>query len=285
MAIVTLSTDIGNYDFIIGSLKGQLLSLHPALQIVDISHDLSSSNLAESAYICRNAFRYYPENTIHIVLVNLFEFKPTHLLVTKYGNGFLLCPDNGILTMICRQKPNEVIKVSLLQNEPVTSLRFLAEFAAAATKLALGKYPLQLGEQFTEFCERYPMRPSFGGNWIEGQIIFIDKFENVVVNISKEEFEEYSQGRKFDITFGRSQIISHIHENYGVAPNEECIACFNSAGMLELSVKNGNIASLFGLQGYKDEINTIHRNISNANAKNWFYQSVKIYFREEEKPV
>lgn len=281
MAIITLSTDIGNYDFIIGSFKGQLLSLHPGLQIADISHDLSSTNFAEVAYICQNAFKYYPENTIHIVLVNLFEFKPRHFLIVKYNNGYMLCPDNGILTMICRQKPSEVFRVVLDTDEAVTTLRFLSAFAAAANKLALGKYPLQIGEKYSDFLERYPMRPTFGGDWIEGQIIFIDKFENVVVNISKEEFDEYSQGRKFKIAFGRNQVISGIHDNYGSAPNEECIACFNSAGMLELSVRNGNIASLFGLQGYKDEINSMqnmHNRNAAANAKNWFYQSVKIYF-------
>lgn len=281
MAIITLSTDIGNYDFIIGSFKGQLLSLHPGLQITDISHDLSSTNFAEVAYICQNAFKYYPGNTIHIVLVNLFEFRPKHFLIVKYNNGYVLCPDNGILTMICKQKPTEVFRVVLNQDEPISTLRFLSAFAAAANKLALGKYPLQIGEKYNDFLERYPMRPTFGGDWIEGQIIFIDKFENVVVNISKEEFGEYSRGRRFKIAFGRNQVISNIHDNYGSAPNEECIACFNSAGMLELSVRNGNIASLFGLQGYKDEINSmqnVHNRNTSANAKNWFYQSVKIYF-------
>ncbi|HEY0297645.1 MAG TPA: SAM hydroxide adenosyltransferase, partial [Arachidicoccus sp.] len=138
--------------------------------------------------------------------------------------------------------------------------------------------PLQIGEAFSEFLERYPMRPTFGGEWIEGQIIFIDKFENVVVNISKEEFNEYCQGRKFKIAFGRNHVISHINDNYATAPNEECIACFNSAGMLELSVRNGNIASLFGLQGFNEETNSMHNRNSATNAKNWFYQSVKIYF-------
>ncbi|ANI88966.1 hypothetical protein A9P82_06455 [Arachidicoccus ginsenosidimutans] len=271
MAIVTLSTDIGTYDFITGAFKGQLLSLHPALQVVDISHDLSSSNFAEAAYICQNAFKHFPGETIHIVIVNLFEFKPTHFLIAKYRSQYILCPDNGILTMIYKQKPAEVFKVNISHQAPLNTLQYLSAFAAATSKLVLGKYPLQIGEEFTNFTERYPMRPSFGGNWLEGQIIFIDKFENVVVNISKEEFEEYRDGRNYKISFGRNNIIDRIQENYSTVASEEFLAHFNSAGMLELSVKNGNLASLFGLQGYNEEN-------SSQKARTWFYQSIRIFF-------
>ena len=35
-----------------------------------------------------------------------------------------------------------------------------------------------------------------GNDYIEGQIIFIDNFENVIVNIHKDEFEEQRKGTK-----------------------------------------------------------------------------------------
>jgi S-adenosylmethionine hydrolase len=269
MAVVTLSTDIGERDFIIGAFKGRLLSLQTALQIADISHELS---FAEAAYVCPKAFSYYAENAIHMALVNLFQFKPTHFLIAKYNKQFIFCPDNGILTMICKQKPTQVFKITIPQENPtINTIRYLSAFAEAANKLISDNYDLQFGEPFDNFIERYPMRPSFNGSSVEAQIIFIDKFENVVVNISRQEFEEYRQGRKFKINVGK-EIISRIDDNYSMVDEDEPLAaCFNSAEMLELSIKHGNMASLFGLRSFREENKS-------ALTPDWFYQSVRIYF-------
>ncbi|HTN39340.1 MAG TPA: SAM-dependent chlorinase/fluorinase [Arachidicoccus sp.] len=284
MAIITLSTDIGTNDFITGAFKGQLLSENAQLQLVDITHQLSSSNFAEAAYICNNAFVYYPEGTIHIVLTNMFEYPHRHFLLAKYGEQFILCPDNGMLTMICRQQPKDVFRISLPESTPLSTMAFLAAYARSAAQLAKGKYPIQVGEKFEKYIERYPMRPTFGDDWIDGQIIFIDKFENVVVNINQEEFEACRKDRSFAITFGRNYAnnqIDRIMENYATAGNDECLATFNSAGMLELSIRNGNMAGLFGLQGFKEEnqaVQHILNSSGSANKRNWFYQTIRIFF-------
>jgi S-adenosylmethionine hydrolase len=42
MPIITLTSDIGQEDFIIGALKGQILSTIPNCTIADITHYASS---------------------------------------------------------------------------------------------------------------------------------------------------------------------------------------------------------------------------------------------------
>lgn len=279
MAIITLSTDIGINDFVIGAFKGQLLTLQPNAQIVDVTHQLSSTNFAEAAYICVHAFKYYPEETIHIVLVNLFEFDPSQLLLAKYGKQYILCPDNGILTMICKQKPGNVFRLPVKNGAKITTLQCLEYFSIAVHKLATGRSPLQVGQPIDNFVERYPMRPTFGDNWIEGQIIFIDRFENVVGNISEEEFEECRKGRDYKIIFGRSNnIITKVQENYSISDNSEYIATFNSAGMLELSIKNGNLAGLFGLKGSKEYTSSYAETQEESGKRNWFYKTIRVFF-------
>jgi S-adenosylmethionine hydrolase len=49
---------------------------------------------------------------------------------------------------------------------------------------------------------------------IEGHIIFIDSFENVITNISRKHFEEARKGRNFSIVFKRDEIIDRISETY-----------------------------------------------------------------------
>ena len=111
MPILTLTTDIGQNDYIIGAIKGQLLTANPVLNIVDITHSLSPFNYPQTAYICSNAYKHYPAGTFHVVIVNLFESLPKHALIAQYDQQYIICPDNGILTMITGIKPTDIIAV------------------------------------------------------------------------------------------------------------------------------------------------------------------------------
>lgn len=104
-------------------------------------------------------------------------------------------------------------------------------------------------------------------NLIEGQIIFIDSFENVIVNITHEQFEEQRKGRSFRIIFKRDEVIDRISDTYADVPEGEKLALFNSAGYLEIAINKGNAAGLFGLKGYSDK----------AMQSQLSYQTVKVF--------
>ena len=78
MPLLTLTSDIGQQDFLIGAVKGQLLQTNPAFSLIDITHNLSPFNYPQSAYVCRNAIKNFPPGTFHLILVNLFDVKPEH---------------------------------------------------------------------------------------------------------------------------------------------------------------------------------------------------------------
>src|SRR6185369_11681252 len=113
MPVVTLSTDIGQSDYVIGAIKGQLLQAAPYASLIDITHQLISNNYLHAAYVCTNAFSFYPAGTFHFVIINLFERRPEHLLLAKYKDQIIVCPDNGILTMIAGEKPPCVSAISI----------------------------------------------------------------------------------------------------------------------------------------------------------------------------
>jgi S-adenosyl-L-methionine hydrolase (adenosine-forming) len=119
------------------------------------------------------------------------------------------------------------------------------------------------------------LRPTLGEDWIEGQIIFIDNFENVIVNITQEQFEEQRKGRRFKIVFKRDEIIERISGSYADVPQGEKLVLFNSAGYMEIAINKGNAAGLFGLRGYNEgssgQVSTMVQN-------RLFYQTVKVYF-------
>ena len=105
MALLTLTSDIGNRDYLVGAVKAQLLQVNPGFQIIDISHHIPPFNYPQAAYICRSAIKNFPAFTFHIILVNLFENKPEQLLLAYHHDQYLLCADNGLLTMILEEKP------------------------------------------------------------------------------------------------------------------------------------------------------------------------------------
>ncbi len=272
MKVITLTTDIGQQDYLVGAIKGQLLSVDPVLHIHDITHYLSPSNYPQAAYVCSNAFKYFPKESFHIIILNLFENEAKHILIAKYRDQYIACPDNGILTMIAGEKPKEMIAIDISQQN--TLLEFTEKIAQAIGKINADSTLASMGENVLSINEKYPLRATIGNNWMEGQILFIDQFENVVINITKDEFEEQRNNRTFKIVFKRDEVIDSISNNYSSVFEGEKLAWFNSAGYLEIAINKGNIAGLFGLQGFNEKMQ--QQNVVNQNK--WFYQTVRIFF-------
>src|SRR5919107_2646013 len=113
MALITLTSDIGEQDYLLGAIKGQLFRIISQSSIIDISHSLSPFNYTQTAYICRNAIKNFPPYTFHLLLVNLFEKKPEQLLFAYHQEQYIICADNGLLTMIIEGKPEVVIGLPL----------------------------------------------------------------------------------------------------------------------------------------------------------------------------
>ena len=146
--------------------------------------------------------------------------------------------------------------------------------AKAITQLSNGEALSSIGVPDASYIEKNPLRPLLGDNWIEGQIIFIDNFENVVVNITQEQFEQQRKGRRFKIVFKRDEIIERISGSYADVVQGEKLVLFNSAGYMEIAINKGNAAGLFGLKGYTGKDPQVTSMMQNR----LFYQTVKVYF-------
>lgn len=275
MPILTLTSDIGHQDFLVGAVKGQLLQGSSDLSIIDITHQLSPFNYPQAAYVCRNAIRNFPEGSFHLVLVNLFDEKPEHMLLARHNGHFIGCADNGLLTMILEETPQEVVALPLDKGQQKNTLYCISVFAKAFNELLQGRTLTQVGDAGVSIHVKNPLRPLLGNNWIEGQIIFIDNFENVIVNINRDEFEEQRKGRSFKIVFKRDEVIDRISETYADVNEGEKLALFNSAGYLEIAINKGNAAGLFGLQGFSEKQLQQQSQFMNNRL---FYQTIRVYF-------
>ncbi|HNA65632.1 MAG TPA: SAM-dependent chlorinase/fluorinase [Saprospiraceae bacterium] len=274
MPLLTLTSDIGSQDFLVGAVKGQLLQASSDFTIVDVSHDLSPFNYPQAAYVCRNAIRNFPAGTFHLVLVNLFDEKPEHLILAEHNGQYIGCADNGLITMILEELPKKVIALNLEKSSHKNTLYCTSVLARAFRDILDGKPLEELGNPDISIHVKNPLRPLLGNDWIEGQIIFTDNFENVIVNIHRDEFEEQRKGRSFKIVFKRDEVIDRISDTYADVNEGEKLALFNSAGYLEIAINKGNAAGLLGLQGFSE------RQLQQSQYLNsrLFYQTVKVFF-------
>jgi S-adenosylmethionine hydrolase len=158
MPVVTLSTDIGQSDYVVGAMKGQLVQALPSVSIIDITHQLVANNYLHAAYVCANAFAFYPAGTFHFVIINLFEKPPQHLLLAKLKDQFIVCPDNGILTMIAGEKPENIVTIKIVRHSVSGVLNCTEAFANALTAISNGAAWQSIGNSISDIEEKYPFR-------------------------------------------------------------------------------------------------------------------------------
>ena len=271
MSIITLTTDYGNKDYYVSSLKAKLISNIENVNIVDISHNISPFNLAEAGYVLQGAFEEFPKGTIHILSVDSELTPENKHVVIKYNNCFFIGADNGVFSLIFRDtRPDQIFEINLHSNYnyKISADDLFVKVAAHINRSG----PLNVvGTEIKKIKEIYNLRPVVNkeGNQIIGSVIYIDNYGNVVTNITKKMFNEVSKTRSFTIN-ARNVKFSKIHQNYSDAidfnldkkdreEDGKKIALFNSLGYLQLSIYKsnpqtvGSASTLFGLN-YRDPV-------------------------------
>ncbi|MEI9910627.1 MAG: SAM-dependent chlorinase/fluorinase [Bacteroidota bacterium] len=160
MPLLTLTSDIGHQDYLVGAVKAQLLQINMGFTIVDISHNISPFNYPQAAYICRSAIKSFPEFSYHIILINLFEKKPEQLLLAFHNNQYLLCADNGLLNMILEEKPEMVIGIPLDKLAIKNTLYCASIMGNVVNQLIQGESVKNIGVADVSYREKKSFTPT-----------------------------------------------------------------------------------------------------------------------------
>ena len=248
MHIITLTSDWNENDYYVASLKGKLLSTCPEAQIIDLNHRIKPFHVAQAAFVVRNSYPHYPENTVHIIAVNS-EPEPDGLLLgARKDNQYFLCADNGLLGLLGGSEPEVVVKLSGKHMKEPGSFVALTIFSDIACALATGTPLSELGEPTKTYDRQTPLRATIEENTITGSVIHIDSYQNAISNISRELFERVGKGKPFTIYVqSKHYKISRINQRYNETGPGDLLAIFNSAGLLEIAIRNGNAAGLLKL--------------------------------------
>lgn len=245
MSIITLTSDWGASDFYVGAIKGKILSGSKDSVLVDISHSVQAFNTMQAAFIVRNAYSNFPAGSIHLIFVNTEPSADKPYMAVKANGQYFIGTDNGIFSLIVGEKADKIVK---LKSGNTNSWTVFDIFSNAACKLSEGTEIEELGEVSASFNIRMPLRPTIEDAILTGSVIFIDSYQNAVTNISKELFEKLKLDRSFDIYVqSKHYKISEISNFYHEVPVGELVAVFNSVGLLEIAINNGNAARLLNL--------------------------------------
>ncbi|MFD1294445.1 S-adenosyl-l-methionine hydroxide adenosyltransferase family protein [Lutibacter holmesii] len=271
MSIITLTTDFGIKDHFVGAIKGTIYGELPNARIVDISHQISPFNITETAYILKNAYKSFPEGSIHIIGVDSELNEINKHIALKLDNHYFICPDNGIISLLASEiKPEKIVEINI-HDRVSTSFPVLDVFVKVACHISRGGTLEVIGKVISEYKKLVELQPNISDDkkTIQGNIIYIDNYGNSISNINRKLFNEVGKGRDFEViankyTFNKinnkySDIIDFSETKDVRQKDGTRLAIFNSANYLEIAMYRSNLntvggaSSLLGLN-YRDVI-------------------------------
>lgn len=243
MPIITLLSDWGHTDHYVASVKGMLLKRIPDAIIVDISHDIRHFDIKHASFVMRNAWRDFPEGTIHIIGVDSIESdQHPHVVVQSEGHYFIGA-DTGLLSIILEKKPEKIISLDINQDSGYFTFPARDRFVKVAALIAEGINIDELGEPTEALNLKILPEAVFEKEIIFGKVMHIDNYENVFTNISDRFVREKMGKNQFYVLF-RKNVIQMV-KAYGDVREGEVCALFASNGFLQIAVNRGKAATLF----------------------------------------
>jgi S-adenosylmethionine hydrolase len=265
--VITLTTDLGSSDAYVAAMKGVILTINPEANIIDITHSIEPQNILQGAFILNNAYRYFPNQTIHIAIVDPDVGSRRQAIILKTPSALFVAPDNGILSYVIndlsptrsasRQYANNLEKLNLkkgLEAVAITDPRFWRHpvsptfhgrdiFAPVAAGLSLDISPYEFGEKITSlhvFPIPKPLSDLQGS--LIGHILHVDHFGNLITDIKNSDLPGKAEELIIEIAGYRIQGLS----SYYAQEEEGLIAILGSGGCIEIALRDENACNFLG---------------------------------------
>lgn len=243
MSTITITTDLGYRDPYLAMVKGLLYSKQPNCKIVEVSCAVKPHAHNEAAFALKSALPYFAENTIHLFAVkflnssetiDILAVDNTRYLLTKYKGQYIICPDNGLFTLIDKAF-NEPVYQLYFDNEKQHSFYLRDVFIDVADKL-INNIPLEEFCSLTnDYCKLFEFESfSTPGN-LQGSVLYEDDFGNLITSITKQEFDKVVGSKRFSISLPAGNV-DKIYNTYDDVKIGDLVCFFNSMDLLEIAL-------------------------------------------------
>jgi hypothetical protein len=243
-----LITDFDTSDHFVGTMKGVIYNINPDVQIVDITHKIASYDIFDAAFTLAQSYRYFPSDTIHLVVVDPGVGTARRPLLARSMEYKFVAPDNGVLSLIYEKEENMEVRHITADHyflNPV-SATFQGRdiFAPVVGWLSKWVEVDKFGEPITDFTKFASPKPKrVGDNLMKGVILKVDKFGNILTNFRPEDLPQLfaENPPPFKIIIN-GQEITRLNLAYSMGKPSELFAIVGSSGYLEICTNRGSAA-------------------------------------------
>lgn len=249
--IITLTTDFGTSDHLVGTMKGVILNINPAARLVDLQHHVAPFDVLDGALTIGAAWQYFPPRTIHLVVVDPGVGTDRRPLLVTAAQHYFIAPDNGVLSMVYERDPDATVRqITASHNflDPVSpTFHGRDVFAPVAGWLSKGWQTESFGEPITNFVRFSVPKPKPNGSGVKGLVLKVDAFGNLMTNLRSEDVPATAvESGKIKLRAGAKTIEKFVL-TFGQGAPGEPIALIGSSGFLEIAINKGNAARTLGV--------------------------------------
>ncbi len=243
--IITLLSDFGTRDAYVGAMKGVILGLNPEVVLVDLSHEVPPQDVLAGAFVLAEAAPYFPPGTIHLAVVDPEVGTARRGLAARARGQYLVGPDNGLFSLAWQGAGD--LRIFSLTNpgyfRPEVSATFQGRdvFAPVAGYLSLGVALEELGPAIPDPVSLPCPAPVFTPEAARGEIIYVDRFGNLVSNLKAAVLRDWLAGRPAHVRVG-GLTLPGLARTYGEVPPGQFLALEGSHGFLEVAVNQASAA-------------------------------------------
>ncbi|VAW27482.1 hypothetical protein MNBD_BACTEROID06-1360 [hydrothermal vent metagenome] len=244
MAIITFTSDFGHKDAYIAIVKAKILTYDPTLTIIDVSHEVEPSNLADGAFLLASAYNQFPKGSVHLAAIDSVGSKGDVYIALVFKEHYFVGTNNGLLSLLTQEEEVKVVELPFDEKSTFPAKDVLAENAA---KLATGTPLEALGKELEDYKKLIGRSVRATMKEIAGTVIKVDYYGNLITNIRKTVFNDIVKDRKYVIKFGRQKAYAFHNQSNEVEPGDWFLY-FNHQSLLEIGIRNGNASQLLGLK-------------------------------------
>jgi len=249
--IITLTTDYGTNDHLVGTMKGVILKINPDVTIVDITHNVTSYDLLDGALAIGSAYSYFPAKTVHVVVVDPGVGTERRPLLASVQNQYFVAPDNGVLSMVFEREDNIVVRHANVEHyyiSPVSKTFHGRDiFAPVAAWLTKGWQTASMGDEITDYKKFSMPKPKEAEGGLKGVVLRVDAFGNLITNFRAEHIPASAhENGNFLLRVG-TQEVRKLVDTFAHGAAGEPIAYIGSSGFIEIGVNKGSAARSFSL--------------------------------------
>lgn len=247
MAILTFLSDFGHSDHYVAAVKARILSINPAIRIVDISHEIAPHDIGHGAHLLGAVFRDFPVGTVHLVCLSAVGRRVEPAVALRLEEQYFVGHDSGLFSLISGRNPD--IAVALKAPQVQSTFPERDQLAVVAARLASGDNMHEMGSPYPELHRLIGRQVKANKKQIIGHVMRVDHYGNLITNIPQSDFDnilKLNGTGRYEVRVGREKL-KKIQNTFADTDGGEIFLLFNSNGVLQIGIKNGHASELLGI--------------------------------------